>query len=575
MATIAIDPITRIEGHLRIEAQIDNGSVTDAWSAGTAFRGIEKILYNRDPRDAWMFTQRICGVCTTVHAICTCRAVESALGIKIPANARLLRNIIEAAQYIYDHVMHFYHLHALDWVDVVSALSADPAATGTLQRSISDWSNNSTAYFTAVKTRLQKLVTNSQLGPFANGYWGHPAYQLSPEANLLLTAHYLEALDFQREFVKFHAILGGKNPHLQTYAVGGMAIPLHQTSANAINPTTIATLKSLAQQGLDFVTKVYMPDVKLAAGTYKAWANVGGGVVNYLSLGDFPQDDTGSITANYLQRGVVLNRNLAAAPAALDANQIMEWVSRSWYTYAGGDVGLHPSAGETTVQYTGPTPPYQNLDTASGRYSFVKTPRYNGLPMEVGPLARVAVAYAAGHVRVRQLTDQLLAALTLPSTALFSTLGRVAARAIETQVLAEQLGGWLDQLLANINAGNLTTVDQTKWSTTTWPKTAVSGWGATEAPRGALGHWVTISGGKITKYQAVVPTTWNGSPRDKAGVRGPFEQALVGQTVADPTRPLELLRTIHSFDPCMACAVHIVDAKKRPLMKVADSFMRA
>jgi [NiFe] hydrogenase large subunit/hydrogenase large subunit len=325
----------------------------------------------------------------------------------------------------------------------------------------------------------------------------------------------------------------------------------------------------LVQKGLDFVTKVYMPDLTLAAGVYKAWASIGGGVSNYLSFGDFA-DSTGAL---YLQRGVMTGRNLTTAPAAMDQTKILEWVSKSWYTYTGGDVGLHPSAGQTTVNYTGPTPPYTSNLSANSKYSYSKTPRYNGAPMEVGPLARMAIAYASGHARVKALTDGLLSALGVTSSALFSTLGRTAARGIEAQVIAEQLGPWLDQLLANINAGNVKTFDTTKWLPTSWP-TSASGFGFTEAPRGALGHWVNISSKKISNYQAVVPTTWNGSPRDSAGVRGPFEQALIGQTVVDQTRPIELLRTIHSFDPCMACAVHIVDAQKRPVTTISNTLMR-
>src|SRR5512136_2942445 len=280
---IVIDPLTRIEGHLRIEAQVEAGVVTDAWSASTMFRGIEAILRGRDPREAWLFTQRICGVCTTVHAISSVRAVEDALGITIPDNARLVRNLMEAAQYVQDHVIHFYHLHALDWVDVISALSADPTATSQLARSISDWPNSSPSYFQGVRDRLQTFVNSGQLGPFANSYWGHPAYQLPAEANLLAVAHYLEALDWQRDIIKMHALLGGKNPHPQTYLVGGVAIPVDPNSPNAINPQRIAQLRSLARQGLDFVQKVYIPDLLLVASRYKDWAGLGRGVGNFLA----------------------------------------------------------------------------------------------------------------------------------------------------------------------------------------------------------------------------------------------------------------------------------------------------
>ncbi len=557
---VVVDPLTRIEGHLRIEAQVENNVITDAWSSSTMFRGIEAILMGRDPREAWVFAQRICGVCTTVHALASVRAVENALGITIPDNARIIRNLIEGAQFIQDHVIHFYHLHALDWVDVVAALGADPAATSRLATSISPWPNSSAAYFTSVRDRLQTLVGSGQLGLFANGYWGHPAYALPPEANLLAVAHYLEALDWQREFIKVHALLGGKNPHPQTYLVGGVAIPVDKNSTKAINAERIAQLRTLAAQALDIVNQVYLPDLKLVASYYKDWAGLGAGPGNFLSYGDFPLDNSGTPTANWLPRGVVLNNNLASAPQVLDAGQISEYVTHSWYTYSSGDqAGLHPAVGETSPNYTGPQPPYERLGV-DGKYSWLKSPRYDNLAVEVGPLARVVVAYAAGHSRVRQLVDGTLAELSLPASALFSTLGRIAARGIETLAIAEQIGAWIDALEANMNAGITAIHNGALWDPAIWPAEA-SGWGATEAPRGGLGHWVSIRNQKIQRYQAVVPTTWNGSPRDALGQRGPFEQSLVGTKLADPARPLEILRTIHSFDPCMACAVHLLDER--------------
>jgi Ni,Fe-hydrogenase I large subunit len=520
---------------------------------------MELVLQGRDPRDAWAFTQRICGVCTTVHAIASVRAVENALGIVVPDNARIMRNLLEGIQYLQDHVIHFYHLHALDWVDVVSALSADPAATSSLAKSISSWPNSSAAYFAAVQGKLQVFINSGQLGIFANGYWGHPAYKLPPEGNLLAVAHYLEALDWQREVIKMHAILGGKNPHPQTYLVGGMATPVDPASPAAINPNRIAQLKSLAAQGLDFVSRVYYPDLQLIASLYPEWAAMGGSTGNYLSVGDFPVDNSGNRGAFYLPRGVVWNNNLASPPPDVDQNQIKEYVAHSWYSYAAGDgAGLHPAQGETRPNYTGPQSDYDFLNT-DGKYSWLKAPRYSEAPMEVGPLARVAVAYAAGHPRIKQLADELLAKLGLPSAALFSTMGRVAARGIETLAIAEQLNGWIGQLEANMNSGNLAIHNKTRWEPATWPAEAV-GWGTTEAPRGALGHWVQIKNGKIANYQAIVATVWNGSPRDAAGQRGPWEESLIGTPVADSLRPVEILRTIHSFDPCMACAVHVVDA---------------
>ncbi len=564
---IAIDPITRIEGHLRIEVQIENGRVKDAWSSGTMFRGIELVLQGRDPRDAWIFTQRICGVCTTVHAICSVRAVENALGITIPDNARILRNLIEGTQFVQDHVMHFYHLHALDWVDIVSALSADPAATSDLARSISDWPNSSPEYFRGVQDRLQTFVDSGQLGLFANAYWDHPAYKLPAEANLLAVAHYLEALDWQREIIKMHAILGGKNPHPQTYLVGGMAIPVDPNSQHAINPQRITQLRNLAAQAREFVNKVYIPDLLLVASFYKDWANLGGGVGNYLAYGDFPSNTSGNPAALWLPQGIVFNRNIGVPPQPLDHSQIKEYVTHSWYSYTEGDgVAKHPWQGETQPNYTGPQPPFEFLNT-DGKYSWLKAPRYNNAPMEVGPLARMLVAYAAGHAQVRAEVSRVLSTLGIGTEALFSTLGRTAARGIETLVVAEQLGPWLDKLEANVNSGNWTIHNGAQWDPSTWPSEAV-GWGSTEAPRGALGHWVHIRNGQIEDYQTVVPTTWNGSPRDAQGQHGAWEKALIDTPVADPERPVEILRTVHSFDPCMACAVHVVDCHNREVTRI-------
>jgi hydrogenase large subunit len=564
---LAIDPITRIEGHLRIEVQVHNGRVTDAWSSGTMFRGIELVMQGRDPRDAWIFTQRICGVCTTVHAICSVRAVENALGITIPDNARIVRNLLEGSQFVQDHVIHFYHLHALDWVDLVSALSADPTTTSDLAKSISDWPNSSPSYFQSVRDRLQTFVNSGQIGLFANAYWGHPAYRLPAEANLLAVAHYLEALTWQREIIKMHAILGGKNPHPQTYLVGGMAIPVDATSPDAINHSRIAQMRNLAAQALDFVQRVYLPDLQLVASYYKDWADLGAGVGNYLAYGDLPANTSGNPSAYLLPQGVVLNRDIGSSPLPLDQNQIKEYVTRSWYNYTtGAGIGKHPWEGETQVNYTGPQFPYEYLNTDS-KYSWLKAPRYNDAPMEVGPLARMLVAYAAGHPRVQGLVNQVLSALSLGPEALFSTLGRVAARGIETLVIAEQIRPWLNELEANINNGNLAIHNGALWDPSTWPAEAV-GWGSTEAPRGALGHWIHIRNGQIQNYQAVVATTWNGSPRDAGNQRGPWEEALIGTPLVDPERPVEILRTVHSFDPCMACSVHVVDVNRRDVTTI-------
>ena len=565
MTHVVVDPVTRIEGHLRIEAEVDGDQVQDAWSSSTMFRGIELILKGRDPRDAWAFTQRICGVCTTVHAIASIRAVENAIGARPPPNARILRNLIIAAQCIQDHVIHFYHLHALDWVDVVSALSGDPAKTSALAQSISDWPLSSTQYFTGVKTRLKDFVDRGQLGPFANAYWGHPAYKLPPEVNLLAVAHYLEALDWQREFIKIHAILGGKNPHLQSFLVGGMATPVDPNSQASLNIGTIDALRALTAKGRDFVNRVYLPDVLAVASFYKDWAGYGAGAGNYLVYGEYPENDSANPPL-FLPSGVIRNRDLSKV-LSVDPGRITESVKHSWYDYSGGDdKPLPPAQGETRPKYTGPQPPYERLNLTD-KYSWLKSPRYDGEPMEVGPLARMLVAYASGHKRVHELVDTALGQLKVGPEALFSTLGRIAARCIETVVLAEKIDDWIGALAANMGAGDLRIQDTAKWDPSTWPKEAF-GAGFHEAPRGALGHWVHVKDGAIANYQCIVPSTWNGGPRDQAGKRGPYEASLLRTPVADPTKPLEILRTVHSFDPCMACGVHVVDAKRRPLAEV-------
>ena len=565
MSYVVVDPVTRIEGHLRIEAEVDGGAVRDAWSSSTMFRGIELILKGRDPRDAWAFTQRICGVCTTVHAIASIRAVEDAIGARPPSNSRILRNLIMAAQAVQDHVVHFYHLHALDWVDVVSALSADPAATSALAESISDWPLSSPKYFAGVKARLAEFVERGQLGPFANAYWGHSAYKLPPAANLMAVAHYLEALDWQREFIKIHAVLGGKNPHLQSFLVGGMAIPVDPDEQTAINAHTLAQLRGFIAKARDFVRRVYVPDVLAVAPFYLDWAGHGAGVGNYLVYGEYPLDDTAD-PALFLPRGVIRNRDLSKVEA-MDPARITEFVTHSWYSYEGGDVaGKHPTQGETSPRYTGPKPPYDRLDTA-GKYSWLKSPRYDGLPMEVGPLSRMLVAFVSGQPQVQELVGAVLGKLGVGPEALFSTLGRIAARAIETQILAERLEGWVDELAANMARGDLAIHDNSKWDPSTWPADAV-GAGFHEAPRGALGHWVHIVDGAIANYQCIVPSTWNAGPRDATGQRGPYESALLGTPVANAEQPLEILRTVHSFDPCMACGVHVLDAGGQELVKV-------
>jgi Ni,Fe-hydrogenase I large subunit len=566
MAKIVVDPITRIEGHLRIEAEVNGGKITDAWSMSTMFRGIEKILKGRDPRDAWYFTQRFCGVCTTVHSIASIRAVENALNIKVPPNAELIRNIIMGVQNVQDHVIHFYHLHALDWVDITSGLNADPAKTASLAASISDWPKNSATYFKGVQDKLKAFVAAGRLGPFANAYWGHPAYRLPPEANLMATAHYLEALEWQKDVIKIHAILGSKNPHPQTFLVGGMAIPIDPDSQNALNADKLIEIKRLLVKAQEFVEKVYIPDLLAVASFYKEWAAIGGGVGNYLSYGEYPMDNSGAPEKLWLPPGIIMGKDIARV-LPVDQKKVTEYVDHSWYEYsAGAGKGLHPWDGETEDKYTGPKPPYQNIDT-NGKYSWVKSPRYEDQPMEVGPLAKLLVAYVKGHKEVKTTVDFVLNKLGVGPAALFSTLGRTAARGIDCLITAQEAPKWLNQLIDNIGKGDYSTHNNEKWDPASWPAEA-AGYGWHEAPRGALGHWIKIKDQKILNYQAVVPSTWNASPRDGKGLRGPYEAALVGTPMADPNKPLEILRTIHSFDPCLACAIHVLDANGNEMVKV-------
>ena len=574
MATrIVIDPITRIEGHLRIEAKLDEGNtITEAYSAGTMVRGIENILKKRDPREAWAFAQRICGVCTTVHAIASIRAVEDALGIDIPKAANLMRNMIIAQQYIHDHVMHFYILHALDFVDVVSALKADPKKVSDIQQSLSSWPNSSPAYFAEVQKKVKAIVDSGQLSLFSNGYWGHPAYRLPPEINLLAVAHYLECLDWQSQVTKIHTIFGGKNPH-PNFVVGGVPLSIDMNSDQALNAEKLAVIADSIGRMNDFIDQVYLPDLLAVAPYYLEYTSLGEGLGNFIAWGEFPEGKLNEIDKLIFPRGVILNRDLknVIIPDPRDASRMKEFVTHSWYRYSQGDeVGLFPWEGETIFNYTGPKPPYEYLEV-EGKYSWLKSPRWNELPMEVGPLARVLLLYAAGHRETVELVNAVLEKLKAPVSALFSTLGRTAARAIETKVIGGLLQKFYEELIAEIKAGNTDTFNDEKWDPRTWPKKAL-GFGYTEAPRGALGHWVVIENKKIKNYQVVVPTTWNASPRDHKNQPGAYEASLVGTRLANPGQPLEILRTIHSFDPCLACAVHLIDASGKAVGQAAMGF---
>jgi len=568
---IVVDPITRIEGHLRIEAEVDaQNKISKAYSSGTMVRGIEIILKGRDPREAWAFTQRACGVCTTVHSFASIRAVEDALGIKIPKAANLIRNMMVAQQYVHDHVMHFYHLHALDWVDVTGCLSADPAATADIQKAISpNYPRASAAYFADVKKKVKAIVDSGQLSIFANAYWGHPAYKLPPEVNLLATAHYLEALDAQKTFTKIHTIFGGKNPH-PNFVVGGVPMPIDPNSDTALNAERLSIIKDSIDRMIQFVDQVYLPDLLAVAPYYLDYAALGEGLGNFLTWGELPDTDNSDTSKYVVPRAVIMGRDLShiEEPDPRDFERMKEYVTHSWYEYSSGDQeGLHPWKGETKLNFTGPKPPYEQLEVEQ-KYSWLKAPRWAETPMEVGPLARVLAMYASGHKQTQELTDYVLKTLDAPLEAVFSTLGRTAARAIETKVFADYLLTAYNGLIDAIKAGDTDTFNGDKWEPSTWPSHA-EGFGFMEAPRGALGHWCVIDNGKLSNYQMVVPTTWNASPRDHKEQAGAYEMSLVGTPLAVPDQPLEILRTIHSFDPCMACAIHMVDADGNDLGEVA------
>lgn len=577
---IVVDPITRIEGHLRIEVNVDKDNVIrNAVSTGTMWRGLEVILKGRDPRDAWAFVERICGVCTGVHALASVRSVEDALGIKIPKNANIIRNLMHATLFAQDHLVHFYHLHALDWVDIASALKADPKKTSEIQQAISRWPNSSPGYFREVQSRLKKFVDSGQLGIFANAYWGSPAYKLPPEVNLLATTHYLEALDFQKEIVKIQTIFGGKNPH-PNWLVGGVPSPINVDgtgSIGAINMALLNMVKNIIDRTIEFIDQVYIPDLTAIAGFYKDWAKWGGGLAsqNVMSYGEFPDiPNDYSNDSMLLPSGVIIGGDLKKVHDVdlKDPEQVQEWVSHSWYKYTDENKGLHPFDGVTDPSFVlgantkGTRTDIKEIDE-SAKYSWVKSPRWKGHPVEVGPLARYIVAYARGHKEITEQVNGLLKALDVPVTALFSTLGRTAARGLECQWAAHKMRYFYDQLVANIKAGDLATANTEKWEPSTWPREA-KGIAPVEAPRGALGHWVKIRNGRIDTYQCVVPTTWNAGPRDAKGLIGPYEASLLNTPMVNAEQPVEILRTIHSFDPCLACATHVMSEDGKEIVSV-------
>ncbi len=559
---ITIDPITRIEGHLRVDVEVDNGSVSDAWASCTMWRGIEKILEGRDPREAWLFTQRFCGVCTTVHAMASVRAVEDALKLEVPANAQYIRNLILIAHALHDHIVHFYHLSALDFVDVLTIPKADPGKTSSLAESLSPWPNNSRAEMKAAQDKVKAVASSGQLGIFTNGYWGHPQMKLPPEVNLLAFSHYLQALEYQRKANQVVGMLGGKTPHIQNLTVGGVANAINLDSQATLGMDRLESIKVLLDEVVTFIQQVYIPDACAVSAFYTDWFGIGKGVNNYLAVPDLPLDAHGS--AYDLPGGYIMDGNIAGVHPFRTASDpvfresVTEDVTHAYYQ---GKTNLHPWKGETIPEFTDFQP--------DKKYTWVKGPRFQGKPMQVGPLAQVLVGYAQGHPLTKKWADAALAKIGAVSgkkitpDMLQSTMGRHAARAVRCAMLAELAQKHWQMLVDNIAKG-----DTAVHNPPVFPKGEIEGVGTHEAPRGTLSHWVVVNNGKIKNYQAVVPSTWNGSPRDAAGKHGPYEAALLRTPMADPEKPLEVIRTIHSFDPCMACACHTFDPTGREIAKV-------
>lgn len=579
---VVVDPVTRIEGHMRAEVNIDeNNMITNAVSSGTMWRGLEVILKGRDPRDAWAFTQRICGVCTGTHALTSVRAVEDSLGIEIPENANSIRNIMQLSLQVHDHLVHFYHLHALDWVNPVNALNADPKATSALQQQVSpSHPHSSPGYFRDIQNRLKRFVESGQLGPFKNGYWTNPAYLLPPEADLMAVTHYLEALDFQKEIMKTRTILGGKDTH-PNWTVGGTPSPINVDGVGAVGGLNMVNLNQIHQILKDsktFIDNVLIPDILAVGQFYKGWL-YGGGIsgTSVMAYGDIPDRANDYSTENMLMpSGAIINGNLNEVHEVdlRDPEQIREFVPHSWYEYPDNVDGLHPWDGVTEPRFDvstakGTQHNIEQLDE-NAKYSWIKAPRWRGHAMEVGPLARYVIGYAKGHEEITEQIEFVLKSLDVPVEALFSTLGRTAARALEAQWAADKNLYFFDKLMTNIKNGDLATHNGEKWDPADWPAES-KGVGFTEAPRGALAHWIRIRDGKIENYQCVVPTTWNGSPRDAAGNIGAFEASLMNTKVEVPHEPVEILRSIHSFDPCLACSTHVMSEDGKELAKVTTS----
>ena len=560
---ISIDPITRIEGHLRIDCEIENGVVTNAWSSGTMWRGMENIVKGSDPRDAWMIMQRICGVCTTVHAIISVRAVEDALGAKVPVNAQYIRNMILSAHSMHDHIVHFYQLSAMDWVDITAALNADPDKAAEMLKGVSTWGLNSANEFRNVQNKIKSLVESGQLGIFANGYFGHPAMKLPPEVNLIAVAHYLQALECQRDCNRIVALLGGKTPHIQNLAIGGVANPINLDSQSVLNLERLMFVKSCIDRLNDFVTQVYRVDAAIIAAYYPEWLNLGKTSGNYLSVPEYPIDGDNSkfvLTGGYIENfDISTFRPITQQKDEFVVKGIKESGKHAWYE---DDEPLEPWTGLTRPKYTG----WQD----EGKYSWVKAPSFYGKVVEVGPLAYLMCNLAnenkdtLHHFNHIKGLYEKLSGNTLSVDHLHSTLGRIIARTVHCCVLNNILEQQWKLLVDNIGTG-----DTVAYLKTDIPQTGeFKGVGFGEVPRGMLSHWVVVKNGKIENYQAVVPSTWNAGPRNQNDEMGPYELSIIGTPVADPTKPLEVVRTIHSFDPCMSCAVHVVNTENGEVTQV-------
>jgi ferredoxin hydrogenase large subunit/hydrogenase large subunit len=512
MTRIVIDPITRIEGHLSVEIDAEGGTVRNAHVRGDMFRGFENILKGRNPVDAVQITQRICGVCPASHGIASCRALESAFNVEPSVNGLLIRNLILASNYLQSHLLHFYVLAAPDYIDIAAILTYQ-GTDETLLR-LKAWAAQDLA--------RENKPRHQPAAPFFPRYSGEGIYLQDHDTNITLIAHYVKALDIRMKAHRMLTLLGGRMPHIIGYAPGGVTMQPKRE--------TLEEFSQILSEIEQFVTTCYVPDVLALAKSFPRYLRLGA-FNGFLAYGEFPRHDAPAEL--YFPRGVMTGTALEK----LDIGKITEQVRYSRYESASG---LHPSIGKTDPQ-----------PEKGDAYSWIKSPRYRNTPLEVGPLARLLIGYASGRQDIRAETDKTLALLpaTLPS--LRSAMGRYVARAIECTLLCRAMHTWL----ADLRPGG------PPRSTYSIPETG-QGAGLAEAARGALGHWISVAGGRIENYQCVVPTTWFASPMDDNGTHGPMEQALMGTPVRDEANPIEVVRVVRSFDPCIACAVHCTNAKK-------------